>query len=188
VTFTATASLNEVIIQWITGSEIDVYCFRIYRSTDPDAVFHCVAEIPSQGNTTITTVYSYTDDNVWPGLTYYYKISDVSLDGTEIIHPNVISATPLMGDFVLVQNFPNPFNQETNIRFALPVPAHATLEIYDVNGRQVSRLVDDWLSAGLHEISWDATDGEGNSVPSGMYIYRLTAGDITTSGKMILMK
>jgi len=86
------------------------------------------------------------------------------------------------GTFALLQNSPNPFTNETKIRFFLPEVTHTTLTIHDVSGRAIATLVDKELVAGTHAREWK-TD-----VPSGMYFYRLQAGDFTDMKKMILLR
>jgi hypothetical protein len=83
----------------------------------------------------------------------------------------------------LEQNFPNPFNPETVISFAMPEAAHVTLVVYDLIGRVVERLVDEERSAGYHRIRWDASN-----YSSGSYIYRINAGGQSTTRVMTLMK
>ena len=83
----------------------------------------------------------------------------------------------------LEQNFPNPFNPETVISFAMPEAAHVTLVVYDLMGRVVERLVDEERSAGYHRIRWDASN-----YSSGSYIYRINAGGQSTTRVMTLMK
>jgi hypothetical protein len=77
----------------------------------------------------------------------------------------------------LDQNFPNPFNGSTVIRFLLPVAGTVHLEIYDVLGARIAMPVAGELGAGEHSIVWDGRTSDGRPVASGMYIYRLTASD-----------
>jgi sugar lactone lactonase YvrE len=90
--------------------------------------------------------------------------------------------------YSLGQNYPNPFNPSTSIRFALPKAADAKLTIYDINGREVRRLVSGYLEAGYHEIQWNATDNNGARVASGIYLYRVQAGSFIQTRKMTLLK
>ncbi|MEZ4700786.1 MAG: T9SS type A sorting domain-containing protein [Rhodothermales bacterium] len=87
------------------------------------------------------------------------------------------------GSFALHQNFPNPFNPTTSIRFDVPQAGHVSLEVFDLIGRKVQTLVDGTLAAGQHSVSFSA--GE---LPSGMYLYRLTAGSDVQTRKMVLLK
>ena len=90
--------------------------------------------------------------------------------------------------FVLVRNYPNPFNPTTRIEFALPADADALLDIYDVTGRSVRRLVDEHLAAGGYVAIWDGRDESGRQLGSGVYIARLRAGEEIILRKMSLLK
>jgi hypothetical protein len=90
--------------------------------------------------------------------------------------------------FELFQNFPNPFNPTTLISFSLPERTRAVLSIHDVEGRLVTTLVDDTLDEGVREVTWDGKDASGSPVGSGVYFYRLTAGDKTLTKKMVCLK
>ncbi len=86
-------------------------------------------------------------------------------------------------EFELIQNYPNPFNPTTTIAFSLPEKMNVRLDIYNVLGQNVKTLVDDELTAGQHEIVWDAADA-----PSGVYFYRLSVKNESITKKMILLK
>ncbi len=88
----------------------------------------------------------------------------------------------------LDQNFPNPFNPATTIRFSLREPALVSLRVYDAAGRLVRSLADGPLPAGLHERSWDGADARGKPVSSGVYLYRLDAGSFSRTRKMVLIR
>lgn len=85
--------------------------------------------------------------------------------------------------FVLRDNYPNPFNPATKIRFGMPEVAHVRLVIHNVLGREVARLVDERRAAGYHQVTFNSGD-----LPSGVYIYTITAGSFTDSGRMVLLK
>jgi hypothetical protein len=91
-------------------------------------------------------------------------------------------------DFSLHQNHPNPFNPSTEIRFSIPRVSDVTLEIFNVLGQRITTLVDKRLPAGEHAVQWDGCDMDGKRVASGIYLYRLTAGEFSTSKQMILSK
>lgn len=94
----------------------------------------------------------------------------------------------LPSDYRLAQNYPNPFNPETRIRYELPVNAYVQLSIYDLLGREVIRLEDGAKSAGSYSVVWDGRNRSHQPVPSGIYIYRMTAGHIQISKKMLLVR
>lgn len=96
---------------------------------------------------------------------------------------NFDSDVPLPNHFYLGQNYPNPFNPMTDIRYQIAERSHVTLEIYNVLGQEVARLVDEMQDAGFKSVGWD-----GAKFSSGLYFYKLTAGDFTGVRKMILLK
>jgi hypothetical protein len=85
--------------------------------------------------------------------------------------------------FELSQNYPNPFNPTTNISFTLPGSSHVTLEVYSITGQRVAVLLNEAKGAGLHTVSFD-----GAGLSSGMYLYRLQAGDLVQTRKMQIIK
>ena len=88
----------------------------------------------------------------------------------------------------LEQNYPNPFNAVTTLRFSLPVDADAEIAIFDLLGRKIETLAQGFQPSGIHEVKWDAADSAGNPVPSGVYIARLSSGNITATRKLILLR
>jgi hypothetical protein len=95
----------------------------------------------------------------------------------------------LPAHFALSQNYPNPFNPTTSIRFSLPTEASVRLEVYNMLGQRIATLIDGAMyHAGNYQYTWDGQDDSGNSVSSGMYIYRITAGEYSELKRMILMK
>lgn len=91
-------------------------------------------------------------------------------------------------DYALYPNYPNPFNPTTTISFALPEAAHALVQIFDVNGREVKRLVDQMCNAGVHSVVWNGTDEAQQKVSSGIYLCRFSAGEVVFNRKLILAK
>ena len=96
---------------------------------------------------------------------------------TDIQHP----ALPL--EFALSQNYPNPFNPTTNIEFRIANFGFVSLKIFDVLGREISTLVSEMRAPGAYTVRWDAS-----SVSSGVYFYKLEAGDFTQTRKLVLLK
>lgn len=90
--------------------------------------------------------------------------------------------------FRLEQNFPNPFNASTTITYELAYPEKATLTIYNLTGRKIRTLSEGRKSAGQHRLVWDGKDENGDTVSSGIYLYRLTVGELTRVRKMMFVK
>ena len=90
--------------------------------------------------------------------------------------------------FALYQNFPNPFNPSTIIRYDVPRSSHVTIRVYDMLGHVVKTLVQGEVEAGAHSVEWDGRNQRGERVSSGIYFYRIEAGSFTKTMKMILAK
>lgn len=90
--------------------------------------------------------------------------------------------------FVLSQNYPNPFNPTTVMEFEIAQPAKVSLKIYNILGQLVTILVDEEKPAGTYTVYWDGNDKNGDPVSSGIYFYKLDAGDFTEVKKMVLIK
>ena len=98
------------------------------------------------------------------------------------------SASPQPQSFELQQNFPNPFNATTQIAYRLRQDAFVTLTVYDLLGRRIRQLVRRYQVAGAHATEWDGADDGHHPVASGVYVYRLKAGNAVTARKMALIK
>ncbi|MFH2049197.1 MAG: T9SS type A sorting domain-containing protein [bacterium] len=111
----------------------------------------------------------------------------------EVIFGNPTDVTPietpiLPESFQLSQNYPNPFNPETNISFDIPFKSVVSIKIYNILGEEITTLVENKLSAGKYSVIWDGTAFDGRKVSSGIYLYRINAGNFTETRKMILLK
>ena len=102
----------------------------------------------------------------------------LSLDGDKYL-PN---------EFNLQQNYPNPFNPVTSINYQLANDAYVTLTVYDIMGQKIRTIINEDQSAGFRSVVWDGKDNYNNSVSSGVYLYRLHAGNYIQTRKMILMR
>ncbi len=90
--------------------------------------------------------------------------------------------------FKLLQNFPNPFNPQTRIEYSITENTHVNLDVYNVLGQHVIRLIDREQSAGYYSVQWDGTDAMGHSVGNGIYFYRLTTDSFESVKKMVLAR
>jgi len=117
----------------------------------------------------------YIDEIVFRGTT--------SVVGSSTGEGVIVQAAPAPRAFSLAQNYPNPFNPSTTISFTLAEASHVRLEVFNVSGARVATLADREMGIGEHSVTWNA-DGLG----SGVYFYRLTAGEATEMKKMILLR
>lgn len=90
--------------------------------------------------------------------------------------------------FELTQNYPNPFNPSTKFRYSLPQAGNVKVIIYDLNGRRVAELVNDYQNAGTYEVTWNGKNDAGVQVASGNYVYKIDAGEFKQVKKMVLLK
>jgi hypothetical protein len=104
-------------------------------------------------------------------------------DATGSDRPSMTDVGPLRG-----RQYPNPFNPTTTISFTLPASSDVRLAIYDARGREVRRLLAGYRSTGEHAVVWDGRDDAGRTMPSGVYVYRVNAGDLESTGRMLLVK
>ncbi len=118
-----------------------------------------------------------------------WYVDDVSLtfDSTPA-PPAATSSSDLPAAFALRQNAPNPFNPVTTIRYELPVDSDVRIDVYNVAGRHVRTVVDGRVPAGYNESVWDGRDDAGNRVASGVYLYRMSAGDFESKKMMVMLK
>ena len=149
--------------------------------------------------------YSYTDNNVYNGITYWYKLIDVDIYGN-LTEKAMAFATPYVKKsgvkdqatasiphaYFLDQNAPNPFNPNTVIRVDIPESIQGqdliNLSVYNLTGQKIKSLVDTRLPAGSHFISWNGTNENGQKVPSGIYVYILDCGGFYAAKKMMLVR
>ncbi len=208
--FTARIDKQGVLLQWSTASEFNNQGFEIYRAesadTDPEllASYRNYPELEGAGNTNTTRSYRFRDISALFGKTYYYYLEDVAFDGRRMRHGpvKVTVSEPIVvdrphtaiGNFVLYQNVPNPFNPTTEIRFQIPAGIGretgqpTSLRIYNAVGQLITTLVNAQLEPGEYVVEWNGRDATGNPVPSGVYFYVLESGYLKLTQKMLLMK
>ncbi|MCK5126900.1 MAG: T9SS type A sorting domain-containing protein [candidate division Zixibacteria bacterium] len=151
--------------------------------------------IPLTGFVQDVTGFSYSDvtDEIFIGYESYFGLPYASVKSVlqSIQIRNITSNDdndPSNMIFNLNQNYPNPFNPFTKIEFTLDQQSSVSVEIFNIVGQKMKALIDDILPAGNHSIVWDGTDGSGDAVASGIYLYRLTSNNKTSTKKMILVK
>ena len=135
------------------------------------------------GTITEPKTYSFTDKDVTTG-TYKYRLKQIDFDGTFTYSNQIeveVDFTPK--EFVLYQNYPNPFNPSTTINFSIPKETQVNLSVYNLLGEKVRELKNEIMQPGNYSIEFDAS-----TLASGMYLYRIQAGEFIQTKKMILTK
>ena len=139
-------------------------------------------------NTGITNVIvDSTSNRIFGQIAHFSTLVVRKKEGTVVsIGDDLTSEFP--ETFELLQNYPNPFNPETKINFQIPVRTHVTVRIYNLLGQEINALLDKVFEAGSHSILWDGKDMKGQPVSSGIYFYRLRAGEFSQVRKMSLIR
>ncbi len=186
--FTGRAVSTGIELNWLTISEIDNAGFAVLRNGEPIASYQTISSLQGQGTTVNETRYTFIDNGVQIGSTYTYRLRSFDLNGTLHDYPNEVtvraeSVAPKVYRYELSQNYPNPFNPMTRINYELKEAGFVSLKVYDVMGREVATLVNGRQMAGEQEATFNAT-----GLASGVYFYRLQAGNFTQTKKMMLVK
>ena len=170
--FTASSVNGTVNLNWATATEVSNYGFEVERSTD-NSVWNKIGFVAGNGNSNSVKTYSYSDNTASAG-TVYYRLKQLDTDG-KYEYSKVVSVNNTTPDaFTVDQNFPNPFNPSTTIRFSLANSSNVKVDVYASNGELVHTLANQTYEAGNHAINFDASQ-----LSAGIYLYRITAIDAT---------
>jgi hypothetical protein len=156
---------------------------------------HVAPKSPSAGK--VTFQFSYTAPSVLGQQTLFANGNSVNLNGAisgdswNFAANKIVNVVQLTGvddqfsvnSFELLQNYPNPFNPSTRINWQSSVGSQQTLKVYDILGNEVATLVDEWKEAGRHSIEFNAS-----GLTSGIFYYKLTADNFTSTRKMLMLK
>jgi len=175
-----------VEVAWMGSGMVGGERFHVLRSQNGDGDPAAVS--PSEGlEVDLRGAGSYVDASVEPGKSYRYFLG-IDEGGSTMVRLPLGEVRIPAGSHRLDQNRPNPFNPRTTISFYLPVAETVRLSVYDGSGREVRVLLAESLPASLHSIVWDGTDADGRKVSSGVYWYRLDAGEFSEVRRMTLLE
>mgnify|MGYP001163452251 CR=1 FL=1 len=184
--FTAQIIDGKVNLKWHTATELNNSGFEIQKKKSDDRnqniEWRKIGFVNGKGTTTTANDYSFTDNEITNGKSYY-RLKQIDFDGTFSYSNEVEVDYKVPVSYSLEQNFPNPFNPETEISFSLAKSDNVTLKVYNILGSEVATLVNEFLEAGKHTIKFNASD-----LTSGVYLYTIKSGNFTATRKMILMK
>jgi len=186
VSFNAEVNDNNVLLWWITGSEVNNRGFEVERvlSTEYGVErWEKIGFVEGYGTTTESKFYSFVDENVSNGI-YLYRLKQVDFDGSfeysNIIEVEVSTFTA----YYLSQNYPNPFNAETNIDYIISEKTFVNISLYDVTGKTVKEFVNEEKQPGNYTIKL-----KGGELSSGIYFYRLrTSSGYAAVKKLTIIK
>ncbi|MCF8307277.1 MAG: T9SS type A sorting domain-containing protein, partial [Ignavibacteriales bacterium] len=184
--FAAAVSGETVELQWETATETNNQGFQIERSLSGAEGWSVIGYVEGKGTTTEISKYQFVDRTPVSG-TSYYRLRQIDFGGA-FEYSSAVEVEFVPTQYSLGQNYPNPFNPTTKIKFAVPVDAKVVVKVYNTIGQEVAEAVNGSFSAGLYEVSFNASD-----LTSGVYFYTIDAKGIdgTTHSdvkKMVLMR
>lgn len=179
-------SSSQINLNWIDSSNNELR-FKIERSTNAGANWLLIDSVAAN-------VVSYNNTGLTPNTIYHYRIYAVNAAGNSPFSNTAFDTTfavtgisqengEIPKEYMLFSNYPNPFNPATSIKFAIPERSFVKITIYDLLGREVERLFQENLDAGNYKLNWIAS-----AYSSGVYFYRIEAGEFSDIKKMMLVK
>ena len=197
--FSATLTAeNFVQLTWISQTETNLVGYNVLRSAEDNlsTASQICAMIPAT-NTSQAQTYVYVDQGLVEDGTYYYWLQNVEMDGTSGYHGpvsvvfsiNGYTGSPAIPTATQLDNaYPNPFNPHTTIRYQLESPGRVKIDIYNTKGQIVRSFEQNHAAAGNYNLLWDGCDDSGNTLASGVYLYKMTSGKYSGVKKMVLHK
>ncbi len=188
--FSANVFDTKVNLYWQTSSEINNRGFEVQRSLTPTPSlregalgnWRAIGFVNGKGTTTETSNYNFIDEPISSGL-YSYRLKQIDFDGSYKYSSEVEVNFIFADDFRLSQNYPNPFNPATTIEYQIPKESFVTIKVYDALGKEVVTIVSEEKPAGIHEVNFEPKD-----LTSGLYLYKISAGNFEQTRKMLLLK
>lgn len=178
--FVVEANNNSVNLNWETATEINNFGFSVQRKIESES-WKEIGFVHGHGNSNSPKYYSFVDQSPLGG-ELQYRIKQIDFDGG-FKYYGPVSAIVNIARFTLNQNFPNPFNPVTTINYTLPEKTNVKLVLFDILGREVAELVNEEQASGIYNVKFD-----GSNFNSGIYFYRITAGEFTAVKKLLLVK
>jgi len=178
---------NKVFLTWSTATEVQNYGWEIERSkvdksTNKASSWQSIGFVKGAGNSNSPKEYSFVDNSALYG-EYAYRLKQIDIDGSTSYSDELRVFVGKKPEVYDVKAFPNPFNPETKIRFELPEAGNVKLSIYDLTGRLITTLVDEYLYEGIYEREFN-----GSNLSSGIYFTILQSKDVRIVRKMQLIK
>ena len=192
ISLSAQQQNNAIVLNWQTKTEVNNYGFEIERAASRQLSASSqgqsfgewvkVGFVKGSGTSNSQKYYTYIDSPAG-GSSFKYRLKQVDLDGTYKFSDVVEASLEGITVYSLEQNFPNPFNPTTTIKYQIPQSGFVTLKIFDVLGREVKTLVSGNQVSGMYTVEFNASE-----LPSGVYIYKLSSGNFSEVKKLLLLK
>jgi len=168
-------------LMWVTATEVNNYGFEIEKSSDKTEWLN-IGFVKGHGNSNSPKEYVFSDYDTPLYNKVYYRLKQIDTDG-KYQYSKIIESENLPAIFSLSQNFPNPFNPTTTIKFSLPQAEFVTIKVFDILGNEVEILANKVFEAGEHSLTWNA-----KNLSSGIYFYNLSSDKYNETKKMILLR
>nr|MBP9095685.1 T9SS type A sorting domain-containing protein [Ignavibacteria bacterium] len=182
ISFSSYVNQANVTLSWSTSFENNNAGFDIERKTSVES-WSKIGSIQGKGNVNSISTYLYEDRNLQSGK-YHYRLKQIDFNGNfnyyELTNEVIIG---IPAKYSLSQNFPNPFNPSTTINYEIPNSNFVSLKIYDIMGREVAILINQFQQPGFYNINFNAS-----KLPGGIYFYKIQAGNFSAVKKLLLLK
>ena len=177
--FTANRVGNNVELNWVTATEVNNSGFDVERLQDSN--WEKIGFISGHGNSTSPNNYSFADTKPFREK-ILYRLKQIDFNGTfKYTKPIEVGLGFLKYD--LAQNYPNPFNPSTVIEYSIPTSSNVKVEVYNVLGKLMTTIVNENQEAGSYQVNFDAS-----GLSSGIYYYKIQAGNFAATKEMLLIK
>jgi len=182
ISFNASVNDQGVLLEWITATENNNMGFGIERKLNAD--WETIGFVEGRGTSSEISEYSFFNDlsELEESSNLKYRLKQIDYSGV-FVYSDIVEINFSLEKFSLEQNYPNPFNPSTKITFIVPKNTPVTLKVFDIVGNEITTLLNQQLTSGKHTVEFNS----GN-LSSGIYLYRIQAGEYSKSKKMILMK
>jgi hypothetical protein len=180
--FTASVMNDFVVLNWTTATEKNSSAFEVEKKQADINSWQKIGSVKAADLSNSPKNYSYSDKNITAGK-YNYRLKMIDNDGSFKYSSIVNVDISAPANFELAQNFPNPFNPSTTIRYQLPMNSRITLKVFDMLGKEVATLVNEQKLAGSYEIIFNA-----DRLSSGVYYYQLKTDNFVQTKKLALVK
>ncbi len=182
--YSAAFTGDGVKVSWTLADVKSEFRYSVYRSSSIRESFQ---KIEDPAISIVDHEYSFLDEDLEEGTSYRYQVKIIDEEGEQELFDTSPIEIP-HAEFCLLQNFPNPFNPSTTIRYYLIENGHVSLSVFDVSGKLVASVINGKMDKGWHQAVWSGQNDAGEPLASGIYFYKLIAGKSAISRKMVLVR
>ena len=183
--FTAKQSVNGVVLQWATATEVSNFGFDIERANpsvkNDQTNWEKIGFINGHGTCNSPNNYSFIDNKPLSGKSQY-RLKQIDKDGA-FKYTKTVEVVSIILKYDLAQNYPNPFNPSTVITYSIPTSSNVLINVYNVIGERIKTLVNQYQEAGSYKINFNAV-----GLSNGIYFYKIQSGNFAAIKKMLLLK